>query len=245
VSYRERPSGLPGVVLWQRTAAGPSRILPDGCLDLIWDGRHLIVAGPDTAARRTDAAPGTDFVGLRFHYGIGPALLGVAASDVLDQSPRLDAVWSSGSARRLAERVAEDPVAALTGWLAQRVRDRDVDPIGVRVHSMASRGVPVGQMAERLGLSERQLHRRCRPVFGYGPRRLGRILRLNRAVDAARAGVPLAQVAAECGYADQAHLSRDLLALGGASPTALLREHRELAGQVGEEVDGVAVGVAH
>jgi AraC-like DNA-binding protein len=85
-------------------------------------------------------------------------------------------------------------------------------------------------MADRLGLSERQLLRRCLPVFGYGPRRLGRILRMNRAVAAALAGRPLADVAFDCGYADQAHLTRDLHDLAGATPTALMAEFSGAAG---------------
>jgi AraC-like DNA-binding protein len=74
------------------------------------------------------------------------------------------------------------------------------------------------------GLSARHLHRRCLPVFGYGPRLLGRVLRLGRALDQARTGAPLAQVAVGCGYVDQAHLSREVRALAGTTPTGLLRE---------------------
>lgn len=239
MTYRERATGVPGVLLWQRTAGGPTRILPDGCLDLIWNGDRLVVAGPDTAARWNDCEPGTHYVGLRFHYGIGPSLLDVPASDVLDRSPALDDVWAARPARRLGEQVADDPVAALTAWLTDRAADRVTDPIGPRVHAMAERSVPVARMAGRLGLSERQLHRRCLPVFGYGPRRLARILRLNRALDRAGAGRPLAQVAADCGYADQAHLCREVLALTGTTPTELLAELRQRR----EEVDRVAVGV--
>jgi AraC-like DNA-binding protein len=240
VTYREGPAGVPGVVLWRRITQGGSRILPDGCLDLIWDGRQLLVAGPDTAARWHDCEPGLAYVGLRFHHGTGPALLGLTASEVRDQSVALADVWSARSARTLSEQVADDPVPALTAWLADRAGKRVLDPFGPRVHAMAERGTSVAVMADRLGLSERQLHRRCLPVFGYGPRRLGRILRLNRALDQARAGRSLADVAAGCGYADQAHLCRDVLALGGTTPTALLQE----LGQVGVEVDRVAVGVA-
>jgi len=45
--YTERPSRVPGAVLWQRTvqATEPQRVLPDGCLDLIWSGGTLLVAG--------------------------------------------------------------------------------------------------------------------------------------------------------------------------------------------------------
>jgi AraC-like DNA-binding protein len=232
------------VLLWERTVApGPvrSRILPDGCLDLIWDGSELLVAGPDSAARWHDSPAGAAYTALRFHLGTGPAALRIPASEVSDQSPRLADVWPAAAARALSERVAADPAGALTTWAADAAGGGQLDPVGPRVHAMARRGAPVAQMADRLGLGERQLRRRCLLIFGYGPRRLGRILRMTRALDKARSGLPLAEVAAACGYADQAHLCRELLALGGATPTSLLAE---LAGQR-EEVDGVAVGVVH
>ena len=225
MAYRERAAGVPGVELWERTtapAATRSRILPDGCLDLIWDGRELLVAGPDSAARWHDSPAATTYTGLRFHRGLGPVLLRLPASEVLDLSPGLAQVWPDAAARPLAERVAPDPARGLLAWLAEAASDGPADPLGARVHALARRATPVAQMADQLGLSARQLHRRCLPVFGYGPRRLSRILRMTRALDRARAGLPLAEVAAVCGYADQAHLTRELAALGGAPPTALL-----------------------
>jgi AraC-like DNA-binding protein len=231
MGYRERPAGVPGVVLWERSVrAGParSRILPDGCLDLIWDGRQLTVAGPDLVARWHDSPQSTAYTALRFHAGTGPAVLGVPASELAGLSPALEDIWPSGEARRLTERVVSGPsgpAAALAAWAAEAVAaGGGVDPIGPRVHAMAGRGVPVAAMADRLGFSERQLRRRCLPLFGYGPRRLARILRMNRALAAALGGRPLADVAFGCGYADQAHFSRDLLDLSGTTPTSLLTE---------------------
>jgi len=106
---------VPGVVLWQRTTEGRTRILPDGCLDLIWDGRQLFVAGPDSAARWHDCAPGTGYVGLRFHYGIGPALLRVPADELSDRSVRLDELRPATAARRLAKQIADRPVEGSPG----------------------------------------------------------------------------------------------------------------------------------
>jgi AraC-like DNA-binding protein len=227
VSYRERPTAVPGAVLWERAvgpAPVPSPILPDGCLDLLWDGNQLLVAGPDTAARWHLSDPGACYVGLRFSGGTGPALLGVPADELRDQSPRLDELWPSAEARVLAERVAADPVAALEAWALQHAAAREPDPLGPRLLGMAAAGTPVAEMASRTGLSARQLHRRCLPLFGYGPRRLARVLRLGRALDAARKGTPLALVAAGCGYSDQPHLSREVRALAGMTPAGLLRE---------------------
>ncbi len=227
MSYRERPSRVGGAVLWQRST-GPqptsSRILPDGCLDVLWDGRRLVVAGPDSTARRVESSGQSTSVGLRFSGGIGPALLGIPADELLDLSPDLDEVWPTREARKLTDMVAADPVGGLEAWAAELAASRDVDPLGNRVLEMAAAGLPVAAMADELGLSARQLHRRCLPIFGYGPRRLARVLRLHRALDQARTGAPLAEVAFDSGYADQPHLNREVRELAGTTPTVLLEE---------------------
>ncbi|WP_174531163.1 helix-turn-helix domain-containing protein, partial [Micromonospora maritima] len=66
--------------------------------------------------------------------------------------------------------------------------------------------------------------RRSLALFGYGPKTLARILRMRRALDLAHAGAPLAEVAARTGYADQAHLTRDVREFAGMPPTRLLAE---------------------
>jgi len=227
VTYAERPAAVPGVVLWQRFVEPNPRstpILPDGCLDLLWDGRRLFVAGPDTTARWYQSPAGTSLVALRFSGGTGPALLGVPAHELRDQTVDLEQLWPSRETRVLTERIAADPVEGLDTWAVDGFAAREIDPLGPRVLAMANSGTTVAAMADRLGLGARQLHRRCLPVFGYGPRRLSRVVRLGRSLDAARAGAPLAQVAADCGYVDQAHLSREVRDLTGTTPSKLLRE---------------------
>uniref|UniRef100_UPI0003821EB9 helix-turn-helix transcriptional regulator n=1 Tax=Saccharomonospora saliphila TaxID=369829 RepID=UPI0003821EB9 len=83
-------------------------------------------------------------------------------------------------------------------------------------------GDSVADLARTVGLSARHLHRRCLRAFGYGPKTLARVLRMRRALEAARKGTPLATVAAEAGYADQAHFSREVRALAGVPVSALL-----------------------
>lgn len=217
---------MAGATLWRWSggpAPKPGLILPDGCLDLLWDGARLFVAGPDTTTRRHEGKPDASYLALRFASGTGPEFLGIPADELRDQTVDLDDLWPAGAARRLAEQIAADP-AELGRWLLQRAASRSVDPIGVPVFTMASAGVPIAAMADRLGISPRQLHRRCLPVFGYGPLLLARVLRLGRALDHARAGMPLAQVAAVCRYADQAHFSREVRALANTTPKTLLAE---------------------
>jgi AraC-like DNA-binding protein len=67
---------------------------------------------------------------------------------------------------------------------------------------------------------ERHLRRLVIEEGGYGPKLLGRVLRLRHALARVRAGMPLAEVAYESGYADQAHFTSDCQALVGATPLA-------------------------
>lgn len=134
-------------------------------------------------------------------------------------------LWPGGEARRLTERIdaAPDPAAALEE-LALRLAAAapPEDPLVRAVAAALAAGRGVAATAEAVGLGARQLHRRSLAAFGYGPKTLARILRLQRALGLARSGVPLAETAARTGYADQAHLARDVRELAGTRLTALL-----------------------
>jgi methylphosphotriester-DNA--protein-cysteine methyltransferase len=56
---------------------------------------------------------------------------------------------------------------------------------------------------------------------GYGPKRLGRVLRLRRALAEIQAGSGLAEAAFGAGYVDQAHFTNDCRDLAGVPPTSV------------------------
>jgi transcriptional regulator GlxA family with amidase domain len=92
----------------------------------------------------------------------------------------------------------------------------------------------VAALGERLGISERQLRRRFETAVGYPPKTLARVLRLQRFLGlAGRDGADIARLAAEAGYADQPHLTRDCAELAGLPPAALLASG---AGPAGERI---------
>jgi AraC-like DNA-binding protein len=220
-------------VLWTNiTQPSPGPILPDGCTDLIWGEGHLLVAGPDTGPHfMDDVASGARYVGLRFAPGQGPAFFGVPAHELRDRRVPLADLWPAARVRELAERVsgATAPGRVLEEAATARLREtagpavRDGGPGRTAAIAAAlARGLPVAEVARFVALSERQLHRHSLAAFGYGPQTLARVLRLVRALGLARAGVPYAQVAARAGYADQAHLAREVKALAGAPLGVLL-----------------------
>ena len=212
MSYRERPARPDGAIAWTRMPGpGEVRVLPDGCMDLLWADGALFVAGPDTQAKVHEA--GKHFAGLRFAPGAAPALLNVPAVELRDQRVPLAAVWPDAVARRLAEQVGDDadPALALERLVALSPPEPWVQTLveGLRT------GGSVAAAADAGHLSERQLHRRCLALFGYGAKTLARVLRMERAVDLARGGMAFGSVAAAAGYADQAHLARDVKDLAG------------------------------
>lgn len=78
----------------------------------------------------------------------------------------------------------------------------------------------VGRLADHLDISRKHLADRFRVTVGLPPKAVARIVRFGHAQALAREGESWADVAAACGYADQAHLAREFLELSGSTPTA-------------------------
>jgi AraC-like DNA-binding protein len=91
-----------------------------------------------------------------------------------------------------------------------------------------SAGPGMAVILDRLDMSPRTLRRRCDEAFGYGPKTLDRILRFQRFLKLTRrAPAPhLAGLAFAAGYADQAHLTREVRRLSGFSPAEILPQIR-------------------
>lgn len=220
IVYRERPSAAGAVVWTSVVQSGARRVLPDGCMDLIWDGDEVLIAGPDTEAFWYEGRPGTTLTGLRFAPGAAPTIIGAPADEFLNSRVPLDAVWSRADAARLYDELREaERIGAVLDALARRA---DPDLLTRAVAAAARRGDTVAVIADNAGVSARQLQRRCRAAFGYGAKTLTRILRMGRALDLARAGTDFARVAAETGYADQAHFTREVKELTGVAPRQLV-----------------------
>jgi AraC-like DNA-binding protein len=228
--------------LWLRDpAAQPHRhrVLPDACVDVVWAGGRLVVAGPATGPVMVDLPAGAASMGVRFRVGAAGAALGVPAGELVDATVALEDLWGSAGSQ-IAERVDEaaTPAAQLQA-LAAAVRERLARPPDRLVRAAAT-----GTARHELGIGARQLRRRFGDAVGYGPKTLERILRFqrflalaradaaDRATTAAGGGRPdLARFALEAGYADQAHLTRECSRLAGLPPAALLASGAEPAGE--------------
>jgi AraC-like DNA-binding protein len=158
------------------------------------------LVGTLTAPLVAELRPGDVSVGVRLRPGAFTALFGVPASEL------------AGRRLPLAEVVRPRPIAELA---------RDAprpDPIA----ALALHAPDVRWLARETGYSERHLRRRLVAVTGHGPKRLGRIGRMQATLAAGR-GESWARTAVERGFHDESHMINDIRALAGASPQELLR----------------------
>lgn len=222
--YRERASVVDSAVVWSVGASSGNRVLPDGCMDLLWLDDELVIAGPDTHAYAPGAAAARPVTGIRLAAGVGAAAFGLPAYEVRDLRVPAADVWGAASVRRLERRVASAASVGLEleGIVAARLDESPSDPLMRQVDALARRGASIGDICRGVGLGERQLARRSHATFGYGPKRLSRIHRFQHAVALLNAGVSPADSAFRAGYADQPHFTREVRALAGVPPGALL-----------------------
>jgi len=210
--------------------ADSTLILPDGCVDLLWRDGKLLLVGLDRTARWSPVRPGTEIAGLRLRPGVAGAVLGLPASELLDvQVPMEDVIGSRASEVSELLEAAHDregEYLLLEGLVADAIAGGSPDPLVLAAsRRLGFPGSRVDELADALGISERQLRRRFHEAVGYGPKTLDRILRFRRLVAQAQAvsagEVDLARLAAELGYADQAHMTRDSVRLTGMPPARL------------------------
>jgi transcriptional regulator GlxA family with amidase domain len=83
--------------------------------------------------------------------------------------------------------------------------------------------VSLDQLTEQVGLSKFHLIRIFRDAVGVAPHAFQLHLRVSRARQLLASGIPVADVAAACGFADQAHFSRCFKGAVGLTPGVFQR----------------------
>jgi len=226
--------------VWINELRGPTSIdvVPDGCIDIYWTGAGLQIAGPNFEVLPLTMPGAVALAGVRFHPGVAGRWLGVSATELLNSHQPLDEVWDRRTVDELSDRLAHARSAAVVAMVLEQAliarlpEVSPADPIVEATVAAMSRAGPTTKNVVRdliadSGWSERTLRRHCHEAFGYGAKTLERILRFQqfmRLLPTTRA--PLAVLASEVGYADQAHLAREVRRLSGQSPSGLMAELR-------------------
>lgn len=210
--------------------ADPSR--PPGTFVSMVGGLH------DGPAQIAQGEPQTGLQ-LRLTWRGTRALLGLPAAELAGDVVDLAALLGRRTGTLL------DRLAAAPGW-PQRFALLDAELAALAARGPGDRGVRpevgyawdrleetggtlrITDLAREVGWSRRHLGERFRDETGLSPKAAARVIRFERACDRLRspARPSLARVAADSGYVDQSHLSRDFRDLAGQTATQWLAERR-------------------
>lgn len=212
----------------------------DGAVEMLGSapGRFpAMVAGLHDEPARIAQGEAQTGIQMRLTWRGARALLGVRAGDLAADVVDLDALLGRRSPALLDRLVATptwpERFALLDAELAALADggpgDRGVRPeVGYAWDRLQETGgnLRIADLATEVGWSRRHLAEHFRAETGLAPKAAARVMRFEWACDRLRGpGRPaLAEVAADCGYVDQAHLSRDFRSLAGQTATTWLAD---------------------
>jgi AraC-like DNA-binding protein len=189
-----------------------------------------MLAGPTSRASVIEFEHGRAHVSAYFVLGaancFGMPPLALARDEQVPLADLWGRIGASLRERLLEAATPGDTLRAMEAvLLGQLTGPLAPDPVVTAAAGALSRGVPVGSVAEALGLLPTTLRRRFTAQVGLTPKRFARVQRLQRVVRSldGRAEADWAAVAAEHGYCDQPHLADEFRQLVGVTPSEYLR----------------------
>ena len=212
------------------------RILPDNCIDILWQDRAPLgyVAGMMSRAHRFELTEPRLTVAVRFLPGAARAFFDLPLLALQDDHPALDDLWPRHDAEALAaalwerEQTVAQRLATLEQALLARLHARPPLPAdrlaraAIRRIEQADGVLRIEDLARMLGVSRQHLALQFRERVGLSPKTFAMISRFRRASSALRgqqAGqVDWTGVALDHGYYDQSHLIHEFKLFTGATP---------------------------
>jgi AraC-like DNA-binding protein len=208
-------------------AAHPDARQAPGRYDTLIGGLHLTPATIEHGGRQSGIQVAVNPMGCR-------ALFRLPAGELSDVDADLAAVAGTAAVTEVRDRIGSaatwpERFAAVDAWLCRLARDRphgvhpDVEHVFRRLLTTGG-DVPIGALAGEVGWSARHLTNRFHAEVGLRPKEAARVARFDRARRRLAPGVRLADIAADAGYFDQAHLTREFAAFAGCSPSRWMVE---------------------
>jgi AraC-like DNA-binding protein len=164
-------------------------------------------------------------IGVRLRPGVAFKLSGVPAHSMADHRIRLSdcAAFRELASLKPVPHTCTEWITALQKFLIDRLAGATLHPVVARalaeIHAEHG-SIPIADVAARCEASERHLGRLMRDWIGYGPKQYAGIVRFQAALTQMERApaLPVAMLATQIGYFDQAHLSVDIGRYAGATP---------------------------
>ena len=203
---------------WWSDGEATTRVLPDGCADIIIDSSGASVIGPMTRPIEARAEPG--MFGIRFRPGRAALALGAPLTEVTDLRVPL---------REITGRFPDIRIDNLDASMRSLFADRKPDPrVDAAVEEILRTGgrAAIDSIAEAAGVSRQHLARTFAYHVGVSPKTFARVVRFRRALRLAGTQ-DWAALALELGYFDQSHLIADFREFAGETPVPFFLSRAE------------------
>lgn len=218
------------------TGAGPEsiRVLPDGCIDLIFDitphRENAFWAGTMTTSLCLENVVPRSLWGIRFHPGGARQLLPCPAAELVDTRTPIG-VLTPALAPLLESLVEQRDLArtlprTLHGWLESRIVPTTGSRFVRSIHRRLAAHKSVSTIAEEMGCSRQYINRVMKDAVGIDLKRFSRIIRMRKLTAAlAGANTPIdwSDCAVSFGFYDQSHLINEFRDLAGVTPGEFLK----------------------
>jgi AraC-like DNA-binding protein len=193
-----------------------------------------VLCGPRTRPFRVKTDQSLRLLGVRFTPGGATPFFDMLASELRDTQISLEALWGAQAAD-LEDRLRATPTIAAQfqaleeALLAQAVRPlqrQSAVDYALQAFTRLSNPHTIAQVAHQVALSHARFIQVFREEVGLTPKQFCQVRRFLAALRWTQKGqrVNWAQLAAACGYADQAHLHRAFRRFAGVSPCVYVRE---------------------
>lgn len=225
------------------------RLLPTGTIELVipldeefsrfYDPENLgrfhehrgpLLLGAQSGCVVIDASPEAAVMGVHFRPGGAFPFLGVPASEVEDRSLSLEDIWGR-DAGRLRELVlaADGPrekLNVLETFMLSRAGALEQDPAVAFALSELDGTRRISEVVDQIGISSRRFIQLFHDQVGLTPKVFSRICRFQKAIVGIGNSRKMAwaDLAAGCGYYDQAHFNHDFRRFSGINPERYLAE---------------------
>ena len=227
----------------------PQRVLPDGCVELIFSVRdpllrlddatqnpsslRSIVAGQISSFLRLKATGAIDMFGVCFQPAGAYPLLGYSLHEFTDRVTSMDQVFGSAAHeienRILSAKSTQVRIGIMQEFLLKRLGSAQHGierRVQVVANAMVTRGglVSIAGLADEVSLGRRQLEKKFRQHVGLTPKLFARIMRFRHVLNLIKqcGSYDWPALVTACHYHDQSHLIRDFRHFSGCNPSAYL-----------------------
>jgi AraC-like DNA-binding protein len=214
-----------------------SKILPDGCVDIIFlfdkskSTFYTKIAGTMTLFTEISHPQSMEMFGIRFQPTGITAFTRVPIKEFTDRDvelPLVDTLFDKSFYETLPEKQSVEEMIRHTDnylincipylYYSEKQIIRAVDLI-----YLAKGQLPLAAVASDVCLCQRHFERKFKSAVGISPKMFAKVFRFKHALRCLK-NYPhkdLLTVAIECGYYDHSHLIKDFKTLSGDAPTEL------------------------